>query len=79
MLVLTRKPQETIVLSSGTVFKVLGIERGRVRVGIAAPEGVRILRGECAAGQLERARQMAAEPANLADTPNNTSVSGDAA
>ncbi len=49
MLVLSRKPFETIVLSNGAVFKVLGIERGRVRIGVAAPEGVRILRGERAA------------------------------
>lgn len=48
MLVLSRKPQQTIVLSNGATFKVLGIERGRVQVGISAPAGVRILRGECA-------------------------------
>jgi carbon storage regulator CsrA len=51
MLVLSRKPLETIVLSNGAVFKVLGIERGRVRIGVAAPDGVRILRGECAGAQ----------------------------
>jgi len=49
MLVLSRKPSETIVLSNGAVFKVLSIERGRVRIGVAAPDGVRIQRGERAA------------------------------
>jgi carbon storage regulator CsrA len=47
MLVLSRKQSQEIVLSNGTTFKVLGIERGRVQVGIAAPAGVRILRAEC--------------------------------
>ncbi len=47
MLVLSRKQSQAIVLSNGTTFKVLGIEGGRVQVGIAAPAGVRILRGEC--------------------------------
>ncbi len=43
MLVLSRKPQQAIVLSNGTTFKVLGIERGRVQIGISAPQGTRIL------------------------------------
>jgi carbon storage regulator len=47
MLVLSRKESQAVVLSNGTTFKVLGIERGSVRVGIAAPAGVLILRGEC--------------------------------
>ncbi len=47
MLVLSRKPQQTIVLSNGATFKVLGITRGRVQVGVSAPADVRILRGEC--------------------------------
>jgi carbon storage regulator CsrA len=57
MLVLSRKTHQEIVLSNGTTFKVLGIERGRVQVGIAAAPGVHILRGECLRhepGQLKR-------------------------
>lgn len=56
MLVLTRKVDQTIILeeesaywthSEKITFKILGIEgRDRVRVGIEAPKGIKILRGE---------------------------------
>ena len=48
MLVLTRKPGEKIVIEGGIVVTVLQIEGCRVRIGIEAPEDVRILRGELA-------------------------------
>lgn len=47
MLVLSRKIGEEIV-ANGVTFKILGMQGGRVRVGIVAPPEVPIKRGELA-------------------------------
>jgi carbon storage regulator len=46
MLVLTRKPGQRIHIGNDIVLTVLAIEGDRVRVGIAAPRDVQVLRGE---------------------------------
>ncbi len=49
MLTLTRKPEETIVIGEGTErieVTVKEIRRNQVRLGITAPESVRIFRKE---------------------------------
>lgn len=47
MLVLTRKPQETIVFPNlGVKLEIIRIAGGKVRVGIEAPLEVAVLRGE---------------------------------
>lgn len=46
MLVLTRQPGESILIGGGIVVKVIAIDGGRVRLGIDAPEDVKILREE---------------------------------
>ena len=46
MLVLTRKIDQGIVISGNIVVRVLGVERDRVKIGIAAPAEVTILRQE---------------------------------
>lgn len=49
MLVLSRKPdQEIHVPQYGIKFRVLGVDGKRVRIGIDAPDDVRILRDEVA-------------------------------
>jgi carbon storage regulator CsrA len=48
MLVLTRKPMETIKIGNDVVIKVICTGTKSVRIGIEAPESVRILRGELA-------------------------------
>ena len=49
MLVLSRKPdQEIHVPQYGIKFRVLGVEGKRVRIGIDAPDDVRIIRNELA-------------------------------
>ena len=49
MLVLSRKPdQEIHVPQFGIKFRVLGVDGKRVRIGIDAPDDVRILRDELA-------------------------------
>ena len=49
MLVLTRKPDQSIVVSCGegeVRFTIVRSSRDKVTVGVEAPSSVRILRGE---------------------------------
>jgi len=46
MLVLTRKPAETIHIGEGIVIRVIKTGKGTVKIGIEAPAHVRVLRGE---------------------------------
>ncbi len=46
MLVLTRKVDESIVISGNITIKILGVERDRVKIGIAAPKEIIVLRKE---------------------------------
>ena len=55
MLVLTRRPGEKVVIGNAITVTVVEVRGKRVRVGIAAPGQVRILRGERACRQGEPA------------------------
>ena len=46
MLVLTRKATETIKVGDDIVIKVIKTGKGTVKIGIEAPQGVRVIRGE---------------------------------
>jgi carbon storage regulator CsrA len=46
MLILTRKIDQGIVISGNIYVRVLGVERDRVKIGIAAPLEVTVLRQE---------------------------------
>lgn len=46
MLVLSRKANQSIKIGDNIEVTVLGVSGGRVRLGISAPEHVRILRSE---------------------------------
>lgn len=49
MLTLSRKLHEDIVLTIGgerAVVRVIELDRGRVKLGVVAPESVRVYRGE---------------------------------
>lgn len=46
MLVLGRRPQETIVLDGGITITVVDVRGNQVRLGIEAPRQVGIQRGE---------------------------------
>ena len=48
MLILSRKPEESIVIGDAVRITVLGMKGGEVRLGIDAPNSVKILRGELA-------------------------------
>lgn len=48
MLVLTRKRDETIKIGSNIVIRVIKTGKGSVKLGIEAPDSVRVQRGEIA-------------------------------
>ena len=48
MLVLTRKQGDTIQIGDSIVVKVISTGRGKVKLGIEAPDHIRVLRGELA-------------------------------
>jgi carbon storage regulator len=51
MLVLCRRPGEKVVIGNGITLTVVEVAGNKVRVGIDAPDDVRILRGELVGGQ----------------------------
>ena len=46
MLILTRKIDQSIVIDGNITVMVLGVERDRVKLGIAAPADISVLRQE---------------------------------
>lgn len=46
MLILTRKIDQSIVIDGKITVMVLGVERDRVKLGIAAPANITVLRDE---------------------------------
>ena len=61
MLILGRRPGDSIVIDGGIKIVVLACERGGVRLGIEAPPEVTILRGEIVRA-VEEANRGAAAP-----------------
>jgi len=46
MLILTRKINEEIKVGSDITFKIISISENQVKIGVSAPQGIQILRGE---------------------------------
>lgn len=46
MLILTRRPNESLMIGGGIEVKVLGINGNQVRIGIDAPKDVEVHRAE---------------------------------
>ncbi|MBV9881232.1 MAG: carbon storage regulator [Gemmatirosa sp.] len=63
MLILGRRPGESIVIDGGIRIVVLASDRGGVRLGIEAPSEVAILRGEIASAIAETNRAATATEA----------------
>ncbi len=81
MLILTRKIDQSIIIQGNITVMILGVERDRVKLGIAAPADITVLREELLdearanAPQLLRPRTVARPAAaatrgNLALKPN---------
>jgi carbon storage regulator CsrA len=81
MLILTRKIDQSIVIQGNIQIVVLGVERDRVKLGIAAPAEVSVLREELVEDQGNNAplplrrrpapNNVAATHGNLALDPKN--------
>ncbi len=69
MLVLTRKADQTIQIGEGIRVTVLRVRGGAVRIGIDAPRGVKILRGELTATPQTTDGLPAAGPALSSERP----------
>jgi carbon storage regulator len=63
MLVLTRRPGEKVIIDNRVTITVLEIVGSKVRVGIDAPDQVRVLRAELACQPPRTARQGCKETA----------------
>jgi len=50
LLILTRKIDQSIIIQGNITIMVLGVERDRVKLGIAAPADVAVLREELVTG-----------------------------
>lgn len=59
MLVLSRKPSESVYIDSKIQITVVSISKGRVKLGFNAPDDVRILRSELKAHGRETAAMQA--------------------
>lgn len=46
MLVLTRRPGESVLIGEGVTVTVLAVEGQRIRLGVSAPREVKVLRSE---------------------------------
>jgi carbon storage regulator CsrA len=55
MLILTRKIDQSIIIQGNITIMVLGVERDRVKLGIAAPAEVTVLREELVADDSQQA------------------------
>ncbi len=62
MLVLTRKPAETIQIGDDIVIKVIKTGSGSVKIGIDAPDAVRVIRGELLQSPTAASGDTPAEP-----------------
>ena len=66
MLVLTRKIEESLILGGEIRITVLGVNGDKVRLGVDAPQSVKILRGETVDQTREANRSAVASGMNLA-------------
>lgn len=66
MLILGRKPGDTVVIDGGITVVVLACEKGGVRLGFSAPSDVTILRGEILRQVADENRRAATAPSDAA-------------
>jgi len=66
VLILVRKVNQAVWLSGDICITVLDIQRGRVKLGVTAPDRVKVMRLELLAGEDARWLQREAGPAAAA-------------
>ena len=70
MLILTRKKDESIILSGNIEIKIVDIEDGKIKLGIEAPREVEITRKELYDKVQEENKQARKQNHNLAELKN---------
>ena len=75
MLVLTRKRSQTIRIGEDVVIKVIRTGRNAVKIGIQAPDSVRVLRGELCFEQGEM-KGVVVETASVDDDEDEEMMAG---
>jgi carbon storage regulator len=68
MLVLSRKPQESIIIGEDIVITIVDIGRGRVQVGVRAPSYIPVYRQEIVERMVANGEIEALECCPAADT-----------
>jgi len=72
MLILVRKVQQSIWIEGDIHIKVLSVERDRVKLGITAPESVKVMREELFGDADERAGEGERRlPSGMSRTPRH--------
>ncbi len=61
MLVISRKPEEFLQIGDNVKVKIIKTARGSVKIGIEAPGGMRILRGELSDDEYCEPAELAAQ------------------
>ncbi|HAX72178.1 MAG TPA: carbon storage regulator [Firmicutes bacterium] len=46
MLVVTRKPGESLIIGDDIEIKIIDLENGKIKIGIEAPKNIKIMRKE---------------------------------
>jgi carbon storage regulator len=74
MLVLSRKPAEAIKIGDDIIVKVIAIRGGQVKLGIEAPQGIRVTRTEPRSGEKQAPPAIAESvvPPAVAGLPEET-------
>lgn len=67
MLILTRKKNESIIINDNIEISIIGIEEGKVKIGINAPKDVKILRSEVLEKLIESNKEALASSVPLAE------------
>jgi carbon storage regulator len=62
MLILSRRPGESLTIGDDVVVTVVGVSGNQIRLGITAPREVRVLRGEIYKVMQEENQAAAANP-----------------
>jgi carbon storage regulator len=69
MLILTRKIDQAIIIQGNITVMILGVERDRVKLGIAAPESVTVLREELVEGRQDENAPQPIRPKQVRPLP----------
>ena len=78
MLILTRKPDQSIIIDDEIVITVLAVEGDRVKLGITAPRHIAVLREEVRRGTRgENERAVTPERSRARTRAGSASISGD--